>query len=82
MKLQAEKIMVGVAAAVLTAVYCPLTTTVAESLDEPTTEMMETTETAAVETEGETQEKLSSVTVVHTAKINDEGYEPTDWWKA
>ncbi len=36
------------------------------------------------ETEPETDSEsgLSSVTVVHTAEISDEDYEPTDWWKA
>ena len=40
------------------------------------------------ETESETEEAshaatgLSRVTVIHSAKIADEDYEPTDWWKA
>ncbi len=77
----AGRIMAGIAAAMMTAAYCPLTTAMAESLDEPTTEAItETTETDT--TEAETQEKLSSVSVIHTAKITDESYEPTSWWKA
>ncbi|MBQ4464992.1 MAG: hypothetical protein II916_03410, partial [Oscillospiraceae bacterium] len=35
-------------------------------------------------TEPETEDiaSLSSVTIVHTAEIAEEDYEPTDWWKA
>ncbi|MBR1458230.1 MAG: sporulation protein [Oscillospiraceae bacterium] len=34
------------------------------------------------ETTDENGLSLSTVTVVHTAEISDQNYEPTDWWKA
>ncbi|MBP0972703.1 MAG: sporulation protein [Oscillospiraceae bacterium] len=67
-------------AVVLTAVYQPLSVVIAE--DEAVTEA---SEDAAVETVAPTEkpvEKLSSVTIVHTAEISEEDYQPTDWWKA
>ena len=47
-------------------------------ITEPTTEEP----TTEPETEAESRQGLSSVTVVHTAEITEEDYEPTEWWKA
>ena len=50
-------------------------------ITEPTTEISEETET---ETEAPSAKPagLSRVTVVHSAEITEEDYEPTEWWKA
>lgn len=72
----AKRVIAALAALVLTAAYNPVPAVFAETGDEP--EVQETTEAAPEEK----PEKLSSVTVVHTAEITEENYRPTDWWKA
>ena len=74
-----KRILAAMTAVVLTAVYNPVAVVTAESDGEAATEAAEEAvqeETAAPYT------KLSTVTIVHTAEISEEGYKPTDWWKA
>ena len=64
----------AVSGAIAALICClPLGTAFAEEVSEP--EVSE-------ETTDETGLSLSTVTVVHTAEISDQNYEPTDWWKA
>ena len=48
----------------------------------PTTEAPDPTAEADTQPVTEEETGLSSVTVVHSAEITEENYEPTDWWKA
>lgn len=78
-----KRIAAVIAAAVLSAALSPLTAAVAETGD--ITDEFQTEEfnsEAAAEEEATEPEGLSSVTVVHTADISGEDYEPTEWWKA
>lgn len=64
----------AVSGAIAALICClPLGTAFAEEVSEP--EVSE-------ETTDENGLSLSTVTVVHTAEISDQNYEPTDWWKA
>lgn len=64
----------AVSGAIAVLICClPLGTAFAEEVSEP--EVSE-------ETTDENGLSLSTVTVVHTAEISDQNYEPTDWWKA
>ncbi|MBR3629147.1 MAG: hypothetical protein IKN55_01565, partial [Oscillospiraceae bacterium] len=68
-------------AIVLTAVFQPVTAAIAED-DEAATEAAEETVQAETAPQEQPQTKLSSVTIVHTAEISEEDYQPTEWWKA
>lgn len=86
MKIRIPKKHVAVGLAALLMANCyQLNTVIAETVTEADTEAMTAVsapaETGAEESEAES-EKLSSVTVVHTAEITEENYQPTDWWKA
>lgn len=71
-----HKLAAGAAALLMAAVSIPFGV-IAETGEEPPTD-----EAAAQETVAEEATGLSTVTVVHTADISEEDYEPTDWWKA
>lgn len=87
MKIRIPKkhVAVGLAALMLASSY-QLKAVIAETVTASDAELMtaaatEQAETGTTESEADS-ERLSSVTVVHTAEITEESYEPTDWWKA
>ena len=64
----------AVSGAIAALICClPLGTAFAEEVSEPEVSEEATDENGL---------SLSTVTVVHTAEISDQNYEPTDWWKA
>ncbi len=86
MKIRIPKKHLAVAlAALLMANGYQMQTLIAETVTETDTEIMtaagESTETGTEESETES-ENLSSVTLVHTAEIEEDVYAPTNWWKA
>lgn len=86
MKIRIPKKHVAVAlAALLMANSFQVTTLIAQTVTETEQEAMTAvgvpTETGTEESEAES-ENLSSVTLVHTADIQEDIYAPTNWWKA
>ncbi len=86
MKIRIPKKHVAVAlAALLVANNYQLNTLIAETVTDADKEAMTAAgvpvETGTEESEAES-ENLSSVTLVHTAEIQEEVYAPTNWWKA
>ncbi len=76
-----KRIIAAVTAALLAVVYHPAAVVTAESGEEAVTETAQEDAEKTAPTEAP-QTKLSSVTIVHTAEISEEGYQPTEWWKA
>lgn len=86
MKIRIPKKHVAVGLAALLMANCSqLGAVIAENVTDAETEAMTAVsapaETGTEESEAES-ENLSSVTIVHTAEISEDIYEPTDWWKA
>ncbi len=79
-----KNVAVGLAALLMVNAF-QLNTAIAETVTDAETEAMTAVsalaETGTEESEAES-ENLSSVTIVHTAEITEENYEPTNWWKA
>lgn len=70
-------------AAALTLTVLPLHTAAEAGADDFEDLVVITEPPTEPETEPPTETRnLSSVTVVHTAEITEESYEPTEWWKA
>ncbi len=86
MKIRIPKKHVAVGIAALLMANCSqLGAVIAETVTDAETEAMTAVstppETGTEESETES-DALSSVTIVHTAEITEETYQPADWWKA
>lgn len=77
-----KRIAASIAAIVLSVALTPFTTVVAETGEEPAAEDIQVETETDSDEESSDPDGLSTVTVIHTADISGEDYEPTEWWKA